>query len=128
MSSHRLVLGVVVVMLMGVAAIAVALAGSSGEGAAPSVKASKSPASAGVYAYMRIEFGENSVMETQGELVVMDGTEQIGSAPFGFVGTRPEFTTDGQYVFTELLGDELAVVSAESGNDTEVRYVTAAPH
>lgn len=114
MGIRRGALGLVMVLAVAAAVIAVAVAGSSGDGSTPSAKAPESTVAAGVYAYMRIEFADDWT-QTQGELVVMDGTERIGSAPFGLLGTRPEFTADGRYAFTLLLGDDLAVVSARNG-------------
>ncbi|WP_067968067.1 WD40 repeat domain-containing protein [Nocardiopsis trehalosi] len=116
---RKVLIGAGAVVVAGVAAVAVALAVPSGDGPAPSEGATESPAAAGVYAYMRVEFGE-SWMSTQGEMVVMDGTERIGGTPFGLVGTRPVFTTDGRYVFTVILGDELGVVSTENGEAASV--------
>ncbi|MFC4561102.1 hypothetical protein ACFO4E_04445 [Nocardiopsis mangrovi] len=114
MSRRWLAIGVAVLVVAGVAAVVVALTGSSREGPAPSEGESEPPVAAGVYAYMKIEFGQN-LLDTQGEMVVMDGAEQIGSAPFSALGTRPVFTDDGQYAYTLLFGDELSVVSAETG-------------
>lgn len=103
-----------------VAATAVALAGCTGSGSAPSADASKSPASAGVYAYLTVEFGD-SWMETKSEMVVMDGAKEIGRSGPLFLTERPVFTTDGRYAFTmPTLGDKIIGVSADGGETKSV--------
>ncbi|MGK5531263.1 hypothetical protein [Streptomyces sp. URMC 129] len=107
-----------------VAGIAVALSGCSGtappgDGAAPESPAAP-PSSAGVYAYLRVEFGDDWA-ETASELVVMDGAEEIGRSEPLFLATRPVFTADGRYAFTmPSLLDEIVVVSADSGETRSV--------
>jgi hypothetical protein len=101
-----------------VAALAVALAGCTAEGAGPAEDAPVP--SAGVYAYLTIEFGA-SWQETESELLVMDGTEKVGTSGPLLLADRPQFTTDGKYVFAlPSLVDGITVISVESGETTTV--------
>lgn len=98
------------------AAIALVLAGCAGEAPAPA----EPPASAGVYAYLTVEFGE-SVQDTESRMHVMDGTEEIGRSEPLLLGDRPLFTADGRYAFVlPAFLDEIVVVSVDSGETTSV--------
>ncbi|GAB1513075.1 hypothetical protein [Actinophytocola sp. KF-1] len=71
-----------------------------------------------VYAYQTIHFGP-TIVETTSDLVVMNGTEEIGRAQLG-LGTDPAFTTDGRYAFS-LAGDgAVKAVAVATGKVTSV--------
>ena len=70
-----------------------------------------------VYAYTTIHFGQ-TIVETTSDLVLMDGTKELGRAPRG-LGTDPAFTTDGRYAFS-LAGDDIMAISVATGEVTSV--------
>jgi hypothetical protein len=104
------------------AATAVAVAGCAGEDPATSEDAAKSSAlaSAGVYAYLTVEFGE-SWQDTESQMFVMNGTEEIGRSDPLLLAERPQFTADGRYAFTlPAFLDEIIVIAVDSGRTTSV--------
>lgn len=89
-----------------------------GCGAAPAGEETpERPAPPRVYAYTTIHFGQ-SILETTSDLVLVNGTEEVGRAALG-LGTEPAFTTDGRYAFS-LAGDEVMAISVETGKVTSV--------
>ncbi|GAB3450541.1 hypothetical protein [Actinophytocola sediminis] len=111
MSIRGFVLGMAVVVIT-------ATAGCAGADPAPAEDAP--PPSAGVYAYGTVTFGE-SALDTESELLVMDGTKKIGSSGPLLLGDRPVFTTDGAYVYTlPSFLDEIIVISVADGEKTSV--------
>ncbi|WP_069871951.1 hypothetical protein [Streptomyces malaysiensis] len=88
MPMRRVMLGVVVVAMTAV------LAGCSGGGSTGDAAPSKSPtsplASAGVFAYLKVQIGEDW-RQTKSQMVVMNGNKKVGhSAPL-LLADRPNF-------------------------------------
>ncbi|QDL68148.1 hypothetical protein DNK48_00810 [Streptomyces malaysiensis subsp. malaysiensis] len=113
MPMRRVMLGVVVVAMTAV------LAGCSGGGSTGDASPSKSPtsplASAGVFAYLKVQIGEDW-RQTKSQMVVMDGNKKVGhSAPL-LLADRPIFTADGRYALTmpSFLDEVVAVSVANS--------------
>ena len=75
------------------------------------------PAPPRVYAYTTFHVGQ-SVLDTRSDLVLMNGTDEVGRAALG-LGTAPAFTTDGRYAFS-LAGDEVHAIAVETGKVTSV--------
>jgi hypothetical protein len=73
-----------------------------------------------VYAYTMVDFGK-SWMETNSDLVVMDGTRRVGRTSLGLLGTDPAFTVDGRYAFSlPMAGSEVIAISVATGKVTKV--------
>ncbi|MFD6139592.1 hypothetical protein [Promicromonospora sp. NPDC060271] len=113
MSVRRFVSGAVA------AVVAVAVAGCSVTAPARPPEASGA-AKVGHYAYLTIDFGEDW-MTTESQMVVMDGTTELGRSEPLFLADPPEFTTDGQYVFTvPTMLDEIVAISVDGGERVSV--------
>ncbi|TDP90003.1 hypothetical protein EV186_111129 [Labedaea rhizosphaerae] len=97
-----------------VVAVAAVVVGCGPEVAAPAAK----PVPQRIFAYRTVHFGQ-SVVDSTGDMVLMNGTRQVGRTQIGVIATDPAFTTDGRYVF-DLVGDTITAIAAATGKITQV--------
>ena len=86
-------------------AVAAAVVACGPDEAVPAAK----PEPARVFAYRTVHFGQ-SVLDSTGDMVLMNGTRQVGRTQIGVIATDPAFTADGRYVFS-LVGDTITALS-----------------